>query len=231
MVERLQKILSRLGIASRREAEKLILSGAVIVNGDLAKLGDKADETVDKIMVNGRLIAGPTLKNKPVANNFIYYLLNKPVGYVCSRRRKNKEKLAIDLVPEFPRVWTVGRLDKDSAGLLVLTNDGRLTEELTHPKFEHEKEYLVAVAQKLKPDFFVKMKKGVVLTEGLAQADKIKQISATKFSLTIHQGWKRQIRRMCYALGYSVKSLTRVRIGKWHLENLGVGKYRKISNF
>ena len=228
MPERLQKILSRLGIASRREAEKLILSGHVLVNGQRPKLGDKADETQDKIVVNNCLINSGS-KNKESKNNFIYYLLNKPVGYICSRRRKKGERLAIDLVPENPRVWTVGRLDKDSSGLLILTNDGRLTEELTHPKFEHEKEYLVEVDRKIKSDFFVKMKSGVKLTEGLACADKIKPLGTNKFLLTIHQGWKRQIRRMCYALGYSVKSLTRVRIGQWRLENLAAGKCRIIS--
>jgi len=229
MSERLQKILSRLGIASRREAEKLILSGRVLVNGKLPKLGDKADESQDQIIFDGRLINGNS-KNKASKSNFVYYLLNKPVGYICSRRRKKGERLAIDLVPANPRVWTVGRLDKDSSGLLILTNDGRLTEELTHPKFEHEKEYLVVVEQKLKPDFFIKMKTGVKLTEGLARADKIKPLDSNKFLLTIHQGWKRQIRRMCYALGYSVKSLTRVRIGQWQLENLEAGKYQKISH-
>ncbi len=220
MQERLQKILARHGLASRRKSEELILSGQIKVNGKLAKLGDKADETRDEITINNQKISD----NK----NFVYYLLNKPRGYICSFKRRKGEKLAVDLVPRNPRVWTVGRLDKDSNGLLILTNDGRLTEELTHPKFEHEKEYEVIVDGILKPDFLKKMKKGIFLEEGLASADRIRQLSKNKFSLTLHQGWKRQIRRMCNILGHEVVELKRVRIGKWILGNLKEGEWKKI---
>lgn len=221
MQERLQKILARHGIASRRKSEELILSGQVSVNGSAVKLGDKADENIDKITIN----------NKPltVDKKFVYYLLNKPIGYICSLRRRRGEKLAVDLAPHVPRVWTVGRLDKDSSGLLILTNDGRLTEELTHPKHEHQKEYEVTVDRKLKSSFFQLMKKGVNLAEGEARADQIKPLAPNKFSLTLHQGWKRQIRRMCFALGYNVVSLRRVRIGQWVLGKLREGEWKTLK--
>jgi len=135
----------------------------------------------------------------------------------------------VDLVPKFPRVWTVGRLDKDSRGLIILTNDGKLTEELTHPKFEHEKEYEVIVNKNITPEFLRRMQKGVALSEGLARADKIRQLGTKKFALTLHQGWKRQIRRMCEALGYHAIDLVRVRVGKWRLENLREGKYKNVK--
>lgn len=224
MLERLQKILASHGIASRRKAEELILSGAIRVNGRVAKLGSKADETVDYITFKNQ-----KLNPEKVNNNFIYYLVNKPTGYICSLKRKNEEKLAIDLVPKKPRVWTVGRLDKDSCGLLMLTNDGQLTEELTHPKFEHEKEYLVKVNKNITEKFLNKLLSGVVLTEGLAVADSVQQIKKDEFTITLHQGWKRQIRRMCTALGYEIKELKRIRIGRWRLNNLREGEYKKIE--
>jgi len=233
MLERLQKILSRNGIASRRAAEKFILSGKVRVNGKIVKLGDKADELIDNIQVNNKNLSTRAIIGcdgaKADTNNFVYYLLNKPVGYICSFRRKKNEKLTIDLVPKNPRVWTVGRLDKDSSGLLILTNNGQLTQELTHPKFEHEKEYLITVDHNLKAKFLSALKNGVKLTEGITQADEIKEINKRQFTITLHQGWKRQIRRMCYALGYSVLELKRIRIGKWKLGNLKEGEFYQIS--
>ena len=227
MLERLQKILARHAIASRRASEELILAGKIRVNGKIAKLGDKVDEKKDKITINNQQL---TINNKQ-SSNFVYYLLNKPVGCVCSlKRRSRDEKLAIDLVPKNSRVWTIGRLDKDSSGLLILTNNGQLTQELTHPKFEHEKEYLITVDRKITAHFLTGLKKGVKLTEGLAQADKIIEVNQKQLFLTLHQGWKRQIRRMCYALGYHVISLQRIRIGRWKLGNLKEGEYKKISN-
>jgi pseudouridine synthase len=229
MLERLQKILARHGIASRRASEELILAGKIKVNGRVAKLGEKADESEDEIEVDNKKLKTQLTEHKKGETKFVYYLLNKPRGYECSLVNRRGERLAVDLVPKFPRVWTVGRLDKDSRGLIILTNDGKLTEELTHPKFEHEKEYEVIVNKNITPEFLRRMQKGVALSEGLARADKIRQLGTKKFALTLHQGWKRQIRRMCEALGYHAIDLVRVRVGKWRLENLREGKYKNVK--
>ena len=238
MEERLQKILSRYGVASRRKAEELILNNKVKVNGKISKLGDKADILKDKVLVN----------NKPISikEDFVYYILNKPKGYVCSTKDKYSKNLITDLVPKIPKVWPVGRLDKDTTGIILLTNDGELTNKLTHPSFKHEKEYIVKVNRDITDSFLEKMKKGVRLEEGIAKADKIhpvkssetnfskrkiisqgKKISDNTFSLILHQGWKRQIRRMCGELNYSVLDLKRTRVQKIKLGDLKIGKYIK----
>lgn len=225
MKVRIQKILSGNGICSRRQAEELILSGKVKVNNKIAKLGDKADLSKDKLTIDNKQLT--INKNE----NFIYYLVNKPVGYLCSNRRHKKtDKLAIDLVPKEPRVWSVGRLDKDSSGLLILTNDGDFTQKHTHPKFEHEKEYEVIIDKSITEKFLQSMKSGIELSEGIAKADKILKISENKFKIVLHQGWNRQIRRMCEKLGYSVIELKRTRVGEWKLGELKEGKYKVISN-
>jgi pseudouridine synthase len=217
MEERLQKILSRYGVASRRKAEELILNNKVKVNGKISKLGDKADIVKDKVFVNN--------KELKVKENFVYYILNKPKGYICSVEDRHSKKLITDLVSKEPKVWPVGRLDKDTTGLIILTNDGDLTNKLTHPSFKHEKEYVVEVNKPITPDFLQKMQKGIKLEEGNARADKIKKISDKRFNLILHQGWKRQIRRMCKELNYSVLELKRIRIGKIKLGVLKIGKY------
>ena len=136
----------------------------------------------------------------------------------------------VDLVPAKSKVWPVGRLDKDSSGLIILTNDGELTHRLTHPSFLHEKEYLVTFDKTVKASLLSKLIKGVKLREGLAKVDKLKKINDTKLSLTIHQGWNRQIRRMFKQCGYQVIGLERIRIGKIKLGNLRPGQYIKLSN-
>ncbi|MFH1610797.1 MAG: pseudouridine synthase [Patescibacteria group bacterium] len=238
MEERLQKILSRYGVASRRKAEELILNNQVKVNGKISKLGDKADISKDKILVN----------NKPISvkEDLVYYILNKPKGYVCSTKDRHSKDLITDLVPKVPKVWPVGRLDKDTTGIILLTNDGELTNKLTHPSFKHEKEYVVTVNRDITEGFLEKMKKGIKLEEGIAKADKIhhvkssetnfskrkiisqgKKTSDNTFSLVLHQGWKRQIRRMCAELNYTVSELKRIRIDKIELGDLKTKGYIK----
>jgi len=226
MKERLQKILSQAGICSRRKAEELILSGKVEVNNKIAKLGDKADLEKDKISVDNKIV-----ETRHVASNLVYYLVNKPKDYLCSsRRHKTTDKLVIDLVPKKPRVWSVGRLDRESTGLILLTNDGNFTNQYTHPKFEHEKEYEVVVGKPITKDFLKQTQKGIKLKEGTAKADKITKISENMFNIILHQGWNKQIRRMCQNLNYKVVDLKRIRIGKWKLGNLSEGKFKTISN-
>jgi len=214
----LQQFLSQAGIASRRQATELIKSGQVKVNNQLAKPGIKIDPLKDKIKINNKLIKPPTHK--------VYYLVNKPVGYTCTLKDKFAHKKVTDLVPPTPKVWPVGRLDKDSHGLIILTNDGELTNQLTHPKFKHPKEYIVTLDKKITQKLLAQLKQGVKLTEGLAKADQVRQLSDYRLALVIHQGWKRQIRRMLKGCGYQVVDLQRIRIDRWKLGNLKEGTYR-----
>lgn len=224
MKERIQKVLSRAGVCSRREAEKFILQGKVKVNNSVAVLGDKIEIGLDKIILNNNIIKTQNLTSHPV-----YYLVNKPKGYICTTKDRYAKKMITDLVPELHKIWPVGRLDKDSTGLIILTNDGDLTNKLTHPKFEHEKEYEVVVNKKITKDFLDKMEKGVKLKQGIAKVDKIKKIDDNKFNVVLHQGWNRQIRRMCGELGYGVVELKRIRIGNIKLGRLKEGEFKKIS--
>jgi pseudouridine synthase len=216
----LQQFLSQAGIASRREAINLIKSGRVKVNNKQAVIGQKVDPLKDKIEFAGR-----HLKPEPK----VYYLVNKPVGYTCTLKDKFATKKITDLVPRSPKVWPIGRLDKGSRGLIILTNDGDLTNSLTHPKFSHEKEYLITLDKKITPALLAQLKKGIKLVEGITRVDKVEIIADKKLSIVIHQGWKRQIRRMFSACGYQVMDLMRVRIGRIKLGELKEGEYKQIK--
>lgn len=242
---RLQKFLSNSGYCSRRKAEELIKAGKVkiIINCEepkvhlrgglskVAKIGDKINPENDIIKINGKII-------KP-QKKYIYYALNKPVGYTSTVRDKHAKRTVLDLVSKNPRIYPVGRLDKNSEGLMILTNDGELANKLTHPRFEHEKEYLVKCQiSNVKCQIKIiikKLKKGIRLKEGLAKFDKIEIISIDQkkhtvlIKVVLHQGWKRQIRRMCERVGLSVLDLKRIRIGKLELGDLEKGKYKIIK--
>ncbi|NMB48472.1 rRNA pseudouridine synthase [Candidatus Kuenenbacteria bacterium] len=224
-VVNLTQYIASSGLCSRRAAEELIRSGHVKVNGALAVLGQKVDAVTARVSVSGKIIHPATQK--------VYYLVNKPLGYVCTIKDRHADKKVIDLVPPKPKVWPVGRLDKDSRGLVILTNDGELTNRLTHPSFIHEKEYLLTLERPFSPELLLKLKQGVKLEEGLAKADTVKKVGPTKLSIVIHQGWNRQIRRTLGACGYRVVDLVRVRVGKVKLGTLENGKYKQIeiSNF
>lgn len=218
---RLAKYLSNSGLASRRQAEVLISSGRVKVNGEIVKiLGTSIDSEKDQIFYNNKLVK---------ADNKVYYLLNKPKGFICSNYDAHNRQNVLALVPATPRVYPVGRLDKDSQGLLLLTNDGDLTYELTHPKFVVQKEYLVELEREVLAKDLVQLKSGIRLTEGIARADQAKKVSPYKVQIIIHQGWNRQIRRMMQALNYHVVSLTRIKEGDLALGNLPLGKYKVLS--
>ncbi|HOZ36438.1 MAG TPA: pseudouridine synthase [bacterium] len=217
----LTKHISASGFCSRRAAEEFIRSGQVTVDSKPAVLGQKVDPATAQVKVLGRLVAG--------AEKMVYYLVNKPIGYICTTKDIHAKNQVVDLVPPMPKVWPVGRLDKDSRGLVILTNDGALTYELTHPKFEHQKEYLATLDKDITLELLLKLKQGVKLEEGLAKADSVKKVSPTKLSIVIHQGWNRQIRRMLGACGYRVKDLVRVRIGKMKLGELPSGKFREVK--
>ena len=218
---RIAKFLADAGVASRRKAEELIIQGKISMDNEIiTNLATKVDEDTDNIRVNNKLI-------KP--DKKIYYLLNKPLDYICSVKDPHNYQTVLQLVPDNPRVVPVGRLDKNSQGLLLLTNDGDLTYRLTHPKFEVKKTYLVKTKQVLDKNIIRLLKQGVNLEEGKANADQVKLVSRNKLEIVIHQGWKRQIRRMMQELGYHVEELTRIQEGKLKLGDLPVGKYKKIS--
>lgn len=220
--ERVQKYLSEQGVASRRKAEEFIKSGQVFINGKKAKLGDKVDPEKDIIKVYGKII-------KPTAQK-IYLALNKPKGYVVSKRDPQGRKTVFSLLPPEIRsqVWNVGRLDFDTEGLLILTNDGDLTQKLAHPKYEHDKQYEVTTDLTPTKEQLQELREGVKIATGLTHPADISAKGNT-ISITIHEGKKRQVRRMFDAVGLGVKNLKRIRIGKLILPNIQPGAFQQVK--
>lgn len=220
---RVQKFLSEAGVASRRKAEEFIKSGQVSINGHRAKLGDKVDPEKDKIKVYGKTITPSEGK--------IYIMLNKPKGYVVSKSDTHGRKTVFSLLPDELRkkVWNIGRLDFDTEGLLLLTNDGELTQELSHPKYEHDKEYEIMTNDVPSESQLEKLRGGVEIATGITYPAKVrKRGDITR--VIIHEGKKRQVRRMFSAIGLEVKNLKRIRINKLELpKDLPLGEYRLIS--
>ena len=219
---RLNKFLADHGVCSRREADSLIEQGRVVVNGQTAAKGCKVTEQ-DSIAVNGKLLQG-----RPQRVVLAFY---KPVGVTCTERDKHAEKIINDYVKYPVRVTYAGRLDKDSEGLLLLTNDGDLIEAVMRGVHRHEKEYIVKVNKEIEPLFLEKMAAGIYLPE-LKQTTRpceIRQTGKYTFQIIQTQGLNRQIRRMCKACGYEVKQLKRIRVMNIQLENLTPGKYREVQ--
>jgi 23S rRNA pseudouridine2605 synthase len=224
--ERLQKIMAAAGLASRREAEKWIAAGRVSVNGRIASLGDTADPEKDRVAVDGRPVGSEGRK--------YYLLLNKPIGYVSTRSDPEGRPVVTDLVKEIPaRLYPVGRLDLNTEGLLLLTNDGALANRLTHPRHQVEKTYLVRVRGTLSQETREHLEGGVLLEDGMtapARIDKVRTAASHSwFHLTIHEGRNRQVRRMCEAVGFQVSRLKRIRIAFLELDELPSGKFRHLS--
>ena len=219
---RLHKYIAECGVASRRKAEELILSGKVKVNDQIVtRLGTMIDPSSDKIVVNGKL-----LKRK---EEKIYIKLNKPRG-VVSAAWDPREKTVIDLVKEIPyRLYPVGRLDKDSEGLMILANDGELANRLMHPRYEHEKEYVVNVRFPMTNDQLKKLESGIIVEGKKTLPAKVKRISSRKFFITLREGKKRQIRKMLEAVGNKVIRLKRIRIKNIQLGNLSTGQYAYLT--
>lgn len=225
-MERLQKVLARAGIASRRKCEELIVSGRVRVNGETVSiLGSKVDPEHDLIEVDGKPIALP--------RQHTYLILNKPVGYVCTARDPQGRPTIMDLIPQGKRLYPVGRLDIDSEGLVLLTDDGDLTQRLTHPSQEHEKEYLVLVEGHPNSHTLQRLQEGIALDDGLTWPAEVRVLGqesgGTWLRFVIHEGRKRQLRRMCQAVGHPVRRLIRIRIGPLRLGELSVGQYRRLT--
>jgi len=222
MQERLQKIISQAGVASRRHAEELILAGKVKVNGQVVKeLGTKADLSKDRVEVDGKVIKSQKL---------IYLMMNKPPRYMTTRSDPERRKTVYDLLPADLRsvVWPIGRLDFLTQGLLLFTNDGELTQDLAHPSKEHEKEYEVVLDKELSAGRIEKLRTGMTL-DGKKTAPAKVIVNGTTVHITIHEGWNRQVRRMFSAFGYTVRSLKRIRVGKLRLGNVQLGQYKVID--
>jgi len=225
-VERLHKVLAHAGVASRRRCEQLIAAGRVKVNGETASTpGIKVDPEHDCIEVDGRRITLP--------REHTYLLLNKPVGYVSTVRDPQGRPTVTDLVRARGRLYPVGRLDMDSEGLLLLTDDGELTQRLTHPSYEHEKEYHVWVEGKPKARTLERLREGIELEDGFTWPAEVtvlrQEAGGTWLRFVIHEGRKRQLRRMCQAVGHPVRRLIRVRMGPLTLGGLPPGQHRPLT--
>ncbi len=226
MKERLQKILARAGYGSRRSCEELISAGRVRVYGKVAGLGDKADSTIDQITVDGR----PIKK----AEELVYIALYKPRGVISTVTDPDLRTAVRDLVPVEGTLYPVGRLDFDSEGLILMTNDGDLANTLTHPRYEHEKEYRVLVATHPDGDQLAKWRRGVVLEDGhkTSSADVFvisKYGKGAWLNVTLKEGYKRQIREMGKVTGLPVVRIVRVRIGDLRLGNLKPKEWRYLT--
>ncbi|MEL6263131.1 MAG: pseudouridine synthase [Cyanobacteria bacterium J06626_6] len=230
MTERLQKLLSQRGIASRRQAEKLILSGRVTVNGEIAEIGQQADATVDCICVDGVEIGG-----QPAS---VYFLLHKPRGVVSTCRDPKGRRTVLDLLVSSDCVGAgihpVGRLDADSTGALLLTNDGQFTYQLTHPRHQMPKIYRVRVAGRPPEAVLEQWRTGVILGDRRTHPAKVALVKAlpnnrSLLSVTLTEGRNRQIRRVAESLGYPVTALHRIKIGSLPLGSLPRGQYRLLT--
>ena len=216
---RLNKFISDSGKTSRRGADKLIADGRVTINGKIAKIGSQVNPG-DDVRVNGQQIR--------VARNNVYLALNKPVG-ITSTTEKNVKGNIVDLVNHPLRVFNIGRLDKDSEGLILLTNDGDIVNEILRAENRHEKEYIVSVDKPITPEFVKQMSEGVKILGTKTLPCKVEKLSKYDFRIILTQGLNRQIRRMCEALGYEVYRLQRIRIMNIELGNLPVGQWRDLT--
>ena len=218
---RLQKFISQAGICSRRKAEDHISNGHVKVNGQIVKtLGTKVDPARDKIHVFN--------KKAIITKTFIYIALNKPRGIVTSCNHPG-EKIVTDLIDLPQRLFPVGRLDKDSSGLLLLTNDGNLHQKISHPSFDHEKKYNVTVYRHISDNDLKQMADGIILNHKKTRKAKVLRTGDKKFQISLKQGRNRQIRRMLGQLNHKVKTLHRIQIDHIHIGNLKSGKWRHLS--
>lgn len=224
--ERIQKLIARAGLASRREAERWIEQGRVTLNGKCVNLGDRANPQRDQIEVDGRPLSKEQRK--------CYLMLNKPLGYVTTAHDPQGRATVFDLVAQIPeRLFSIGRLDLNTEGLLLLTNDGVLANSLLHPRFGIPKTYQVKISGELNLIARQNLEQGVMLEDGITAPAQISRVRTSRrntwFDLTLTEGRNRQVRRMCEAVGCSVSMLKRVRFGTLKLQELPAGQYRHLS--
>ncbi len=223
---RLNKFLSNSGVASRRKCDKLIEEGKVVVNGKVIdSLGVKINENKDIVTVEGRVIKLPS--------SFVYIKLNKPKGYACTAKDEKGRKTIYDLIDCEERLFSIGRLDYDTEGLIILTNDGNFANMVAHPRFNMEKEYRVTAEGEIKESELAVMRKGVIIDGERMPTARVEWLSFengfTKLSVIIDEGQNRQVRRMFEAIGHEIKLLKRVRIGGVKLGGLKRGEYKDLS--
>lgn len=223
--ERLQKVLARTGLGSRRAVEEMIQAGRIAVNGTTARLGQRVDPSKDKVEVDGSGV--------PLDVDLVHYLLNKPTGVVTTADDPTGRPTVLDLVELPARVWPAGRLDIDSEGALILTNDGELSHRLTHPSFEVPKTYVVKVGGSVSERSIRALARGVELEDGRTRPAKVTPLDrsggSTLVEITITEGRNRQVRRMFDAVGHRVLGLVRTAIGPLKLGHLKPGSVRKLS--
>ncbi len=222
---RINKFIAESGVASRRSADKLIMEGSVKINGKVCNLGDEVRVGVDTVSVQGRIIN--------VAKTYEYYIMNKPKGYICSAKDDKGRKTVLDLMPPTSRrVFPVGRLDYDTEGLLILTNDGELTFKLTHPKNEIPKTYLVKTEKPVSNEELNKIRAGIYIDGVKTKKCNIKLLetnkTGSKLHVTITEGKNRQVRKMFETIGNNVDFLKRIKIGDLVLSGLNRGEVRKL---
>lgn len=222
---RLNKFLSNSGVASRRKCDQLIEEGKVFVNGKVAPQGMVIDEKKDKVTIEGKVITLPS--------SFVYIKLNKPKGYACTAHDEKGRKTIYELVKCDERLFSIGRLDYDTEGLIILTNDGDFANKVAHPRYHMEKEYRVTVEGEVKESELAVMRKGVVVDGERMPSARVERLSFdgknTKLSVVIDEGQNRQIRRMFEAIGREIKLLKRVRIGEVKLGGLSRGEYKDLT--
>ena len=221
MASRINKYLSEVGYCSRRVADKLIEKGKVTINGEIIELGTLVKEG-DQVEVEGQRVGKSSNQKK------IYLVFNKPVGIVCTTDRRIEPYNIIDFIKYPKRIFPIGRLDKNSEGLIFLTNDGDIVNKILRSRNNHEKEYIVGVNRLINGDFIQRMSNGVEILDTITKNCFVKQLGGKKFKIILTQGLNRQIRRMCESLGYKVQTLKRIRIMNIKLD-IPTGRYREFT--
>ncbi|MFA6090222.1 MAG: pseudouridine synthase [Candidatus Gracilibacteria bacterium] len=219
-IMRLQKYMSQAGVCSRRKAEEYITRGLVLVNGEKATLGQSVNPKEDEIIINDKIIEE--------RSELVYYKLNKPRDIITTCKQDGESSI-LDVVDISERVFPIGRLDKETTGLILLTNDGRLSNYLMHPRYEHEKEYAVEIYGRIEDSELEDMRKGVMVLGKLTKPAVITRLSSGKFAIVLTEGRNRQIRRMVEAVGHTVKKLKRIRIENIMLGDLEEGEYKPLN--
>lgn len=218
---RINKYLSEVGFCSRREADRLLEEGRITINGKVPELGTKVSDE-DEIFVDGKTI-------KKLEEEFVYIAFNKPVGIVCTTDTKREKNNIVDYINHPKRIFPIGRLDKPSEGLILLTSDGDIVNKILRARNNHQKEYYVRVDKPITEKFLEKMRNGVPILDTVTKKCEVEKIDTMNFRIVLTQGLNRQIRRMCEYLGYEVKKLKRVRIMNIKLD-LPLGKWRDLTS-